>query len=293
MATRVLVFGGTGMLGHMLLREFEHDESVEVHGAVRNLGSLEHALSADLLKRVATGVDAMDVEAVRALMRDVKPHVVINCVGVIKQDARISDAISTIKVNSLFPHMLARECVEINARLIHVSTDCVFSGDRGNYVEEDTPDPRDLYGRSKLLGEVTIAPALTLRTSIVGHELGSNRSLVDWFLSQSGTVNGYTRAIYSGLTTTEFARVLSSFVFPREQLTGLLHVASDPISKYDLLRLVASEYEWRGNLVPFPDYACDRSLSAEAFRSLTDYRAPSWTQMIKAMHDSKPMLPML
>ena len=280
------------MLGHTLLSEFEHVESVEVHGAVRTLGLLEHALSADLLKRVASGVDAMDIEAVRALLRDVKPHVVVNCVGVIKQDARISDAISTIKVNSLFPHILARECVEIEARLIHVSTDCVFSGDRGNYVEEDTPDPTDFYGRSKLLGELTSAPALTLRTSIVGHELGSTRSLVDWFLSQSGMVNGYTRAIYSGVTTTEFARILSSVVFPSKQLTGLLHVASDPISKYELLRLVASEYEWRGTLVPFPGYACDRSLSAKAFHSLTDYRAPSWAQMIKAMHDSKPMLQM-
>ena len=154
-------------------------------------------------------------------------------------------------------------------------------------MESNNPDPVDLYGRSKLLGEVSRAPALTLRTSFIGHEVGSSISLVDWFLSQSGVVNGFTRAIYSGLTATEFSRLLASVVFPRDDLTGLYHVASTPISKYDLLSSIADEYGWSGKLVPFSDFECDRSLLADAFFSATGYRPPEWPEMISQMNSTR------
>jgi dTDP-4-dehydrorhamnose reductase len=165
-----------------------------------------------------------------------------------------------------------------------VSTDCVFSGSQGNRRETDIPDPVDLYGRSKLLGEVDGPPALTLRTSVIGHERTGHRSLVDWFLSQAGNVPGYTEAIYSGITTVEFARLLRSIVLPRPELTGLYHVASTPISKYDLLRLIGEVYGFRGRVVPSDRVTCDRSLSADAFFAAAGYRPPSWPAMISELH---------
>ena len=286
MSQRVLVLGVTGMLGHALINELDAAGSLDVYGSARELGLLAQYLSADQLKRVIPGVDALDLDAVRRLLRKIRPEVVVNCIGLIKQDPAIRDAVYTIQVNSLFPHLLARECAREDARLIHVSTDCVFSGQRGNYVESDIPDPSDFYGRSKLLGEVSTAPNLTLRTSVIGHELGTARSLVDWFLSQSGVVKGFTRAIYSGLTTIEFARLLATVVFPRKDIVGLFHVASTPISKFELLHMVAATYGWTGELIRYPDVAYDRSLSPEAFCSLTSYHPPSWPEMIGEMHRS-------
>lgn len=287
-SARVFVLGVSGMLGHALMREFEATSSLEVYGSARELGRLPEYLSADQVKRVFLGVDALDLDSVRRPLNEVRPDIVVNCIGVIKQDPASRDPVNTISVNSLFPHVLARECARQNARLIHISTDCVFSGAKGNYAESDIPDPSDLYGRSKLLGEISAAPSLTLRTSVIGHELGSNRSLVDWFLSQSGVVKGFNKAIYSGLTTTEFAHLLARVVFPRTDLAGLFHVASTAISKFDLLRMIADEYGWKGTLVRDDAIVCDRSLSAEPFFSLTGYRAPSWPEMIAQMRRSTP-----
>lgn len=282
--SRVLILGATGMLGHTLITELDQTKGIEVHGTARDKNHAFVNLPAKLIQRVTPKVDALNFDSVRRVLRDVHPDLVVNCIGVIKQDPTIQDAIRTISANSLFPRALAQECASRDARLIHISTDCVFSGARGNYSETDNPDPVDLYGRSKLLGEITEAPALTLRMSLIGHELGTSRSLVDWFLSQSGTVKGFTRAIYSGVTTTEFARLLVSNIFPRNDLTGLFHVASSHISKYDLLRLIAQIYRWPGEILPVDDFVCDRSLSADALFSVTGYRPPTWPEMIIEMN---------
>lgn len=278
MSRRVLVLGATGMLGHTLMRELHDAPALDVRGAVRGTGAV--GLPPEVVERITTGVDVRDPGRVGRLVDEVRPDVVVNCVGVIKQRPEVQDAVHTITVNALFPHLLAQECDHRGVRLVHVSTDCVFSGDRGGYVETDVPDPPDLYGRSKLLGEVHRPPALTLRTSIIGHELTGHRSLVDWFLSQQTVVSGYTKAIYSGVTTVEFARLLRSVVLPREDLTGLYHVAATPISKYELLKLVATAYGWAGRIVGHDDFVCDRSMSAEALAQATGYRPPSWPDMI-------------
>jgi dTDP-4-dehydrorhamnose reductase len=274
------------MLGHSLMMDLDEADQVEVYGAARDVRIPRGIFSDDLLKRVTPDVDVLDMGSVRRLLASVQPDVVVNCVGVIKHDPRIHDVVNTISVNSLFPHLLAQECADRGTRLIHVSTDCVFSGESGDYVETDNPDPRDLYGRSKLLGEATGPPSLTLRTSIIGHELGSNRALVEWFLSQSRVVRGYTKAIYAGITTNEFAHLLISTILPRSDLVGLLHVASAPISKYDLLRTIARAYEWAGQIVPSDEITCDRSLSAGALFSMTGYRPPAWPEMIAEMRRS-------
>lgn len=282
---KVLILGVTGMLGHALLRELSARPQLSVRGTARDSVSLSRHFPAELAGSVFTGVEAADFAAVGRLIRGFAPDVVINAIGVIKQDPRAQDPVATVTVNSLFPHRLSRECADAGARLIHVSTDCVFSGAEGRYTESSPADPADFYGRSKLLGEVA-APALVLRTSIIGHELAGHRSLVDWFLSTPGTVRGFTRAIYSGVTTYEFARLLADVVIPRPGLAGLIHVAADPIAKYDLLHLIAQEYGRPGEIVPDDHLACDRSMRAAHLLELTGYRPPDWPTMIREMRES-------
>lgn len=286
-ARRVLVVGVTGMLGHAVIRELSDAPDLDVHGVARSIEDRAEWFPQRLLDRITPGVDATRFGRVRQLIDDLRPDVVINCVGVIKQRPDVQDAVQTVTLNALFPHLLADACGQLGSRLIHVSTDCVFSGRRGGYVEDDLPDPPDLYGRSKLLGEARGVAALTLRTSIIGHELVTNRSLVDWFLSQRGQVRGFTRAIYSGVTTVEFARLLRTVILPRTELTGLYHVAAEPISKYDLLRLIAEVYGWPGDIVPDDEFACDRSMNADALAEATGYRPPNWPDMIRAMHAAR------
>jgi dTDP-4-dehydrorhamnose reductase len=285
-AGRVLVLGASGMLGHALLRELSGVDGIEAYGTVRSLESFYDRIPHDLLDRVRVGVDATDSASVEQVIDELRPDVVVNAIGVIKQDPAVGDAARTVQLNALLPHQLADHCARRGARLVLVSTDCVFSGRKGRYKESDLPDPSDFYGRSKLLGESTAASCLTLRTSIVGHELGTTRSLIDWFLAQSGTVRGFTRAIYSGLTTPEFARMLATVVLPATDLTGLFHVASAPISKHELLHLVAEEYGWQGTITPDDGVDCDRSLDAARFRERTGYEPPTWPTMIKEMREA-------
>ncbi|WBC21554.1 MULTISPECIES: SDR family oxidoreductase [unclassified Solwaraspora] len=284
---RVLVAGATGMLGHTLLRELSADPTLDVHGTARDLADRAPHFPAPLVGRIASDIDASRFDQVRRIVDELRPDVVVNCVGVIKQRPDVQDATHTVTLNALFPHMLAQTCGQIGSRLVHVSTDCVFSGRQGGYVEEDLPDPPDLYGRSKLLGEVTGEGTLTLRTSIIGHELTSNRSLVDWFLSRPGGVKGWTRAIYTGVTTVEFARLLRTVVLPRTDLTGLYHLAAEPISKYDLLRLIAEVYRWPGDIVPDDGFACDRSMRADRLADVTGYRPPSWPEMVRSLYAAR------
>lgn len=284
---RVLVLGATGMLGHTLMSQLSRDTSLDVYGSARSAGVLAATFSPDLLSRVTSGVDATDPGLIHRLLDRVRPDVVVNCIGVIKQDPSAGDTGRLTALNAELPHVLADTCEERRTRLVHISTDCVFSGTKGRYVESDQPDPVDAYGRSKLLGEVHRSSAVTLRTSFIGHEIGSHRSLVDWFLSQVDVVKGFTKAIYTGLTAVELSHLLASVVFPREDLTGLYHVASTPISKYELLSMVADEYGWKGQLLPSPELECDRSLLADSFYAATGYRAPEWPVMIKEMHGAE------
>lgn len=275
------------MLGHTLLRELTRATELDVYGAARTLEGRTGCYPPELLGRITPAVDARRIDQVRQVLDELRPDVVVNCVGVIKQRPEVTDAVSTVALNALFPHLLAAACAQRGSRLVHVSTDCVFSGRRGGYTEDDHPDPADLYGRSKLLGETTTAPALTLRTSIVGHELTTRRSLLDWFLAQRGVVRGFTRAVYSGVTTVEFARLLREVVLPRADLTGLYHVAATPITKYELLRLVADRYDWPGELVPDDALVCDRSMYATALAEATGYRPPTWPDMIGELHAAR------
>ncbi|MGK5038800.1 dTDP-4-dehydrorhamnose reductase family protein [Janthinobacterium sp. GB1R12] len=283
---KILVLGVSGMLGNAVFRYCSEDSQHDVVGSARSDG-VRRNFSTELAQRIVVGTDVDNQDSLELLFARVKPDVVINCVGLIKQLADANDPLQAIPINSLLPHRLARLCDIAGARLIHVSTDCVFSGSKGNYLESDASDAKDLYGRSKFLGEVDYPHCITLRTSIIGHELNSAKSLVGWFLAQQGTVKGYTKAIFSGLPTIELAHVIRDVVLPQPALHGLYHVAAEPINKFDLLTLVAQAYGKQIEIVADEQLTIDRSLNAERFRAATGYVAPAWPELIQKMANFK------
>jgi dTDP-4-dehydrorhamnose reductase len=280
---RVLVMGAAGMLGHAVLRWFAAQASYEVTGTLRT-----SQFEAELRERcpratLISGVDASSLSALRQLFDATSPEVVINCVGVVKQLVGADSPAIAIPINAVLPHRLSSLCAASGARLIHISTDCVFSGQQGNYDEDDLADAEDLYGRSKLMGEVEAPHAVTLRTSIIGHELSSTHALLGWFLSQRGEVPGYSNAIFSALPTVELARVIDQFVLSQTDLSGVFHVAGPTINKYELLKLVAQVYQ-RDNVVhPEPALVIDRSLNGEKFGQATGYQSAPWQELLQQM----------
>lgn len=285
--SRVLVLGVTGMLGHAVFNVFNGDALHEVWGSLRSAAALRH-FPMQSHARLLVGVDVLDQDALVGVMAKVRPDLVINCVGLIKQLADAKDPLTALPINAMLPHRLARLCALAGARLIHVSTDCVFSGRKGGYQESDLSDAEDLYGKSKYIGELHDLPyAITLRTSIIGHEIDSSHALVEWFLSQQGRVKGFSRAVFSGLPTVELARVIKDFVVPHPQLNGLYHVAAEPIAKLDLLQLVAAQYGKQIEIRPDDGLVIDRSLDGSRFRDETGYVAPEWPELIANMHANR------
>ena len=283
---KVLVLGVSGMLGNTVLRYFADDSRYQVFGSARS-SAVRRAFPPSLAERIVLGTDVDNPDSLALLFAKVQPDVVINCIGLVKQLAEANDPLQAIPINSLLPHRLARLCAIAGARLIHVSTDCVFDGARGGYTEADQSDATDLYGRSKYLGEVSYEHTITLRTSIIGHELNSANGLVGWFLGQQGSIKGYTKAIFSGLPTVELAHVIRDVVLPHPQLHGLYHVAAQPINKFDLLTLVKQTYQKEIEIVADDKLRIDRSLNADRFREATGYSAPAWPELIQKMANFK------
>ena len=282
--TKVLLLGASGMLGNAMLRLFANSDGFDAVGSARSAAVLR-LLPQELRERVVCGVDVENVDSLARLFAQVRPEVVVNCIGLVKQLAEADDPLQAIPINALLPHRLARLCQVAGARFVHISTDCVFSGTKGMYREDDPADAQDLYGRSKHLGEVDYPNAVTLRTSIIGHELASAHGLVGWFLAQSGPVRGFTRAVFSGLPTVELARVIRDHVLPRPQMHGLYHVSAEPIAKYELLRLVAQAYGRTNEITPDDKLVINRSLDSSRFRQLTGYVPPAWPELVRTMHD--------
>lgn len=280
---KILILGATGMLGQTLFTNLSERDSLDVYATARSLSGLEKWFAPELLAKIQGGVEAENFDSILRVLAEVRPDVVINCIGIIKQLPVAKDPLISISINSLFPHRLALACKAVGARMIHVSTDCVFDGAKGNYTEKDESNATDLYGRTKFLGEVYYPHCVTLRTSIIGHELKGRHGLIDWFLSQEGKVRGFTRAIYTGFPTVEISKIISQYVIPNKELSGLYQVSSTPISKYDLLRLVADCYGKQIEIEPDDNFHCDRSLDSSRFRRTTGYTPPSWPEMIKEM----------
>jgi dTDP-4-dehydrorhamnose reductase len=282
--TTVLVLGATGMLGNAMFRGFARSPGYRTFGSTRTKG-LHTSFPEELRGNLISDVDVENVDALSGVLADVKPDVVINCVGLVKQLSEAKDPLAALPINAILPHRLARLCRLANARLVHISTDCVFDGAKGNYLEQDQPNATDLYGRSKLLGEVDCENAVTLRTSIIGHELNSSHGLIGWFLAQSASVKGFTKAIFSGLPTAELMRVTRDFVLTDRSLHGLYHVSAAPISKDELLRIVADIYGRTIEIVPDDTLVIDRSLDSNRFRQRTGYRPPEWRALVRMMRD--------
>jgi len=281
---RVLVLGAGGMLGNTVFRLLAEDGRYPTVGTLRT-PSKERYFTRDQREKLINDIDVTQESALIAAFASIKPTVVINCIGIIKQQKASRDPLTALSINAVLPHRLAQLCKANGARLVQMSTDCVFSGDKGGYTERDNPDAQDLYGRTKYLGETYYPHTLTLRTSIIGHELGSAHSLIDWFLSQNGSVNGYTKAIFSGLPTIMVAHVIRALVISNPNLSGVYHLSADPISKHDLLLLVRSVYGKRIEIMPDPELVIDRSLNSDRFKQATNYVPPPWPSLVKAMHN--------
>jgi dTDP-4-dehydrorhamnose reductase len=284
----ILVLGATGMFGHKLMQVLS--QRFKVIGTVR--GSATTYADHPVLHQMPLlgDVRAENFDSVVHALASARPTVVINCIGIVKQLPAARDALLSITINAYFPHRLARLCQAADAHLIHISTDCVFSGRKGNYVESDVADAEDLYGMTKFLGEVSYDGCLTLRTSMIGRQLETSHGLLEWFFSQEGkTVRGYKRAIFSGFTTNALAEIIAHIITEHPDMQGVWHVASEPISKFELLSLVKQIYGLNIQIEPDETVVIDRSLNADRFRQVTGLVPPTWLDMIEQMYqDSTP-----
>lgn len=280
---RILIIGGDGMLGHQLFMSLKnnHEVCVTLHqdlSQYQNYGIFNSDNS-------YANIGVTQTDAVQKVLIDYQPQAVINAAGIVKQSKTAKEIIPCLEINAIFPHQLSLMCNKVNARFIHISTDCVFSGKKGKYVENDFSDAEDLYGRSKYLGEVHDSHCVTLRSSIIGLELARKRGLIEWFLAQKGSIKGFKRAIYSGLTTQEMSRVIERILLNHPELSGVWHVSSDTaINKYELLKTF-SEMLGRDDIqiTPDEDFACDRSLLSDRFNHATGYKPPSWIDMLNEL----------
>jgi len=281
---KVLIIGATGMLGYSLFQNLSDCLHLDVYGTVRSIEGKAQFFSGRKSK-LFKNTDVSNLVAIERIINEIKPAVVINCVGLIKQYSISKQYIESITVNSLLPHQLARICSENSCKLIHFSTDCIFDGTKGLYCEDDLADACDLYGRLKYLGEVDYAPHLTIRTSIIGHELNSHVSLVDWFLSQEVTVKGFSQAIFSGLPTCVIAKILIDRIIPNAALSGLYQLSVNPIDKFTLLNLIAEKYHKEIDIIESTELKIDRSLDSTKLRNELSLETPSWKELISDMHN--------
>jgi dTDP-4-dehydrorhamnose reductase len=282
---RVLVVGATGMMGHRLLRRLEKE--AEAWGTVRRVppAVMDDVTAAHLIP----GIHADDPESLTRAFDSARPDVVVNCAGVTSHRPQPDRLAGALEANAVLPHRLADLCAQRGSRLLHLSTDCVFSGRRGRYREDDPPDPVDQYGRGKLLGEVRRPGCLTLRTSMIGWQLRGLRGLAEWFAEHRHQgLRGYRRAVFSGLTTAALSEILTQLALEGTPSEGLFHVAAEPIDKHALLSRLAAALEWRTSIEPVDEPVIDRSLDASAFRAATGWTPPDWDEMLRGLADERP-----
>jgi dTDP-4-dehydrorhamnose reductase len=275
---KILILGGDGMLGHQLLKYLSSHHEVKV--SLRQ--DIESYRQYGLFNQNNSypGIDVRSIDRLIEVMADFQPEAVINAVGIVKQRHTAKESIPSLEINSLLPHRLSVLCKTSGARLVHLSTDCVFSGKKGNYLEQDPSDAEDLYGKTKFLGEVNDSHCITLRTSIIGYELTRKKSLLEWFLAQSETVKGFTNAIYTGFTTQEMSRIIDMLLVKHPEAYGVYQVSSKPINKFELLLLFREKLHKSIDITPDDNFICDRSLDSSRFRKEFSYTPPTWEAMI-------------
>jgi len=284
--TTVLILGASGMLGHKIFEVLNSYSQYRVYGTVTSLKSFNGTLPEKYKSLIFESVFANDLPSVEKILTSVKPNIVINCIGMIKQKKDQGTQIQTILLNALFPQQINAICEKRRIRFITIATDCVFDGKKDHeYLETDLPTCHDVYGMTKFLGEIHSGSGLTLRTSIIGHELKEGVSLLDWFLGQNNkTIKGYKKAIFSGFPTVILARVIAEKIIPNKTLCGLYHLSTNPISKYDLLKMIKNEYEIKVRIFSDSNLKVNRALNSDIIRKKLKYSPPSWNELIKEMH---------
>ena len=280
---RILILGGDGMLGHQLMKWLQPRHDVRV--TLRQDFSVYTKYGLFVEENAYAAIDVRVCGRLIEVLADFQPEAVINCVGIVKQQPTSKESIPSLEINALLPHRLSLLCRGIGARFVHLSTDCVFSGKKGNYQENDLSDAQDLYGKTKFLGEVHDENSLILRTSIIGRELTRKKSLLEWFLAQKGPIKGFSNAIYTGFTTLEMSRIIEIMLVKHPTASGIYQVSSDPINKYEILLLFRDILGHAIKILPEESFCCDRSLDSTRFRREFSYTPPTWATMIEELRD--------
>lgn len=278
---RILILGGDGMLGHQLFKSLSSRHDVRV--TLRQRLSAYKQFNLFNAENAYEGIDVGTMDLLIDVLGEFRPEAVVNAVGIVKQRSTAKESLPSLEINSLFPHRLAALCKAAGMRMVHMSTDCVFSGRKGWYRETDLSDAEDLYGRTKYLGEVHDSHCVTLRTSIIGKELSRSQGLLEWFLSQRGSVQGFKNALFSGFTTLELSRIIEKILMEYPEKGGLYHVSSDPISKFDLLVLIKKKMGLGIEIIPTEEPRLDRSLDSKRFRTEFNYTPPTWGKMVEEL----------
>tara|TARA_S200000501_G_C20794672_1_gene731205 strand:- start:114 stop:977 length:864 start_codon:yes stop_codon:yes gene_type:complete len=282
---KILILGGNGMIGHQLYNSWKdnHEVKVTLRDNYKQYSHHKIFRKQDIFEKI----DVRAKEILKQTIIKAEPEVIVNAVGITKKNVKIDTGL-TKKINSKFPHSLSEICSSNKIRLIHLSSDCVFSGKKGNYNEKDIKDAEDTYGVSKSEGEIDMSNVLTIRKSTIGFELNNKHGLLEWFLSQSGDVFGYTNAIFTGLTTRELAKKLIYIIENQKNLSGILHLIGEKIDKYSLLKKVKKIFKIKNvNVIPSSDFMCDRSLEGEKILKVFKYDIPSWDDMLEEMYNLK------
>lgn len=283
---KIIVLGANGLIGNEIFRFLSHNSKWDIYGTLRNKED-DLIFPSSLKENLLHSPNLLNDNELTNFLKALKPDVIINAVGLTKHKLESEDVLEIIPINSLFPHSLAKICDSLSIRLIHISTDCVFSGNKGNYLESDLTDATDIYGKSKALGELRSYSSLTLRTSTIGYELNSTFGLLNWFLSQREKCKGYSKAIFSGFPASYFAFILQNYVIPNGNIRGLYNIASEPISKFDLLKNIADIYELDIRIEKDDSFEIDRSLNADLFNKRTGFVPPKWPELIKFMYQNQ------
>jgi dTDP-4-dehydrorhamnose reductase len=284
---KILIIGASGMIGSALVKFLSKSDEFSIFGSIRYLCTSKNFFNKFNNIKIFNNINLENTNSLLSVINLISPDIVINCAGVVKQSKEIRNRYNTIFLNSLFPHYLFQLSSKHNFRLIHISTDCVFSGNKGNYSETDFTDANDFYGRTKLLGEIKSGNSINIRASLIGHEIKKKQGIVEWFLSQDGNVEGYKKAIFSGLTSVEFARIICENIISNHNLKGLYHISSNPISKHDLLLLIKKIYNKTSiNIISSNKIIINRSLNSSNFQNHTGYLPKDWPQMIKEMKET-------
>ncbi len=283
---KIVILGSNGLLGNTISKYFFERADYQTIAVLRNYSKLK-LFNQKYHKNFLIIENILDYNETKKKLQRLRPNILINCLGITnKEKIENSRQIENIiNINSLLPHRLQRICAEMGTRLIHLSTDCIFSGSRGLYSENDIPDPTDIYGRSKLLGELDLDNTLTIRKSVIGHELVSRKGLLEWFLNQNSSIQGYKNVIFSGLTVLELAKLIDKYIFPRTDLKGILNISGESISKFDLLKIISDIYNKSIEIIPNQSIKINRTLNSSQFNKLTGYRPNSWPVLIKSMYE--------